>query len=151
MNPMRRRILLAGLASTALAASLARAESEAPAITVYKSPTCGCCGKWIDHLKANGFRVTTRDVADVNPYKQQYGVPRHLASCHTAVVEGYVIEGHVPADVVRRLLAERPKFSGVAVPGMPIGSPGMEQGTRKDPYDVVAFDREGRVTVYERR
>ncbi len=151
MNPYRRRILLAGLASAALPLAVARAESATPGVTVYKSPTCGCCGKWIDHLRANGFQVTARDVADVDAYKQQYGVPRHLASCHTAVVEGYVIEGHVPADVVRRLLAERPKVRGLSVPGMPIGSPGMEQGARKDPYDVVAFDRAGRVTVYERR
>lgn len=151
MNPFRRRMLLAGLVCAALPSAVARAGSASPSVTVYKSPTCGCCGKWVDHLRDNGFQVIARDVADVDTYKLRYGVPRQLASCHTAVVGGYVVEGHVPADVVRRLLAEQPKFSGVAVPGMPIGSPGMEQGARQDPYEVVAFDRAGHVTVYERR
>jgi len=150
MNPFRRRLLLAGLALVALP-SAARAGSALPSVTVYKSPTCGCCGKWVDHLRAHGFEVTARDVADVDAYKHKYGVPPNLASCHTALVQGYVIEGHVPADVVHRLLAERPKVSGLSVPGMPIGSPGMEQGNRRDPYDVIAFDSTGRVTVYARR
>jgi hypothetical protein len=150
MNPFRRRLLFAGL-SAAVLPTAARGGSAAPRVTVYKSPTCGCCGKWVDHLRAHGFEVTVRDVADVDAYKHKYGVPRHLASCHTALVEGYVIEGHVPADLVHRLLAERPEVIGLAVPGMPIGSPGMEQGNREDPYEVVAFDRTGRVTVYARR
>lgn len=150
MNPFRRRLLFAGLAAAALPFA-ARAASALPSVTVYRSPTCGCCGKWVDHLRANGFEVTVRDVADVDAYKHKYGVPRNLASCHTALVDGYVIEGHVPADVVRRLLAERPEVHGLAVPGMPIGSPGMEQGNRRDPYEVVAFDQTGRVTVYARR
>jgi hypothetical protein len=104
------------------------------------------------HLQDEGFRVTTKHVADLTEVKRTAGVPRALEACHTAIVNGYVIEGHVPADVIRRFLKERPEgVAGLAVAGMPIGSPGMEQGSRKDPYDVVAFDRNGATKVYERR
>jgi hypothetical protein len=120
-------------------------------MVVYKTPTCGCCRAWVDHVEAAGFVVEARDTADVTPIKTQNGLPQHLASCHTAIVDGYVIEGHVPADVIRRLLAERPQVTGVAVPGMPAGSPGMEMGSRKDPYDIIAFARDGKVSVYETR
>ncbi|MDH5184391.1 MAG: DUF411 domain-containing protein [Gammaproteobacteria bacterium] len=119
-----------------------------PEITVYKSPTCGCCKKWITHLEDNGFDVTAKNVADVNPYKAENGLPPVLASCHTALVDGYVIEGHVPADDIKRLLKEKPAISGLAVPGMPTGSPGMEQGAHKDRYDVVAFDNKNQMSVY---
>ena len=117
-------------------------------ITVYKSPTCGCCNKWVDHLRANGFNVRAHDVADITVAKKTNGVPLTLGSCHTAKVGGYVIEGHVPASDIKRLLKERPPVRGLAVPGMPIGSPGMEQGAHKDRYDVLTFDAQGKTAVY---
>jgi hypothetical protein len=120
-------------------------------MVVYKSPTCGCCSKWVEHVQQAGFQVEVHDTANVAPIKNEHGLPQHLASCHTAIVDGYVIEGHVPADVIRRLLAERPQVAGIAVPGMPTGSPGMEMGDRKDPYDVIAFARDGKLSVYESR
>jgi hypothetical protein len=120
-------------------------------MVVYKTPTCGCCRAWVDHVQAAGFAVEVHDMPDVTPVKNEHGLPEHLASCHTAIVDGYVIEGHVPADVIRRLLSERPQVTGIAVPGMPAGSPGMEMGARKDPYDVIAFARDGKVSVFESR
>ena len=119
-------------------------------VEVWKSATCGCCRLWVDHMRGHGFRPKTQDVEDMNFYKRKYGVPARLVSCHTALVGGYVLEGHVPADVVRQMLKERPKIVGLAVPGMPMGSPGME-GSRKDPYDVVAFDKAGQTRVYAKR
>jgi hypothetical protein len=116
------------------------------AITVWKSPTCGCCAKWIDHLNANGFKVTTRNLDDVTPIKNQNHVPENLRSCHTAVVNGYVIEGHVPAADIQHLLRDHPKVVGLAVPGMVTGSPGMEGGTAQA-YDVVSFG-DGKTAVY---
>jgi len=123
-------------------------QHNATPILVYASPSCGCCDKWMKHLEANGFLVSKEPVSDVTPIKQKYGVPQHLWSCHTAIVEGYVIEGHVPADVIRKMLAERPAFAGLAVPGMPNGSPGME-GATKDRYEVISFARStGETKVY---
>lgn len=122
--------------------------SFATEVVVYKSPTCGCCKEWVRHLQANGFSVTTHDVANLLPYKTTNGVPITLESCHTAKVGGYVIEGHVPANDIKRLLKERPPVVGLAVPGMPNGSPGMEQGGRKDRYDVLTFDKQGKTGVY---
>lgn len=123
--------------------------SEAvPEITVYKSPTCGCCKKWISHLRQNGFHVVAQDVISMGTVKQKYAVPQMLRSCHTAVVNGYVIEGHVPAADIRRLLKSRPPLWGLAVPGMPIGSPGMEQGNQRQPYGVLSVDRNGQVDVF---
>jgi hypothetical protein len=116
-------------------------------ITVYKSPTCGCCSAWVDHLKAHGFRVAVKNADNLGVIKQEQGVSRELASCHTATVEGYVIEGHVPAADIKRLLAERPAVAGLAVPGMPMGSPGME-GPRKESYQVISFDKEGQTAVF---
>jgi hypothetical protein len=124
------------------------APAFATEVTVYKSPTCGCCKEWVKHLQANGFSVATHDVADIMPYKTANGVPATLGSCHTAKVDGYVIEGHVPASDIKRLLKERPAVRGLAVPGMPVGSPGMEQGARKDRYDVLTFDAQGKTAVY---
>lgn len=117
------------------------------AITVYKSPTCGCCNAWIDHLKQNGFEVTAHDTANMSSVKNALGVRHEHASCHTAEVGGYVIEGHVPANEIKRLLNEQPPVHGLAVPGMPMGSPGME-GHRNDPYQVLTFDANGDSTVY---
>ncbi len=116
---------------------------------VYKTATCGCCAKWVDHMRAAGFTVSVENVMDINAVKRRTGVPLDLGSCHTAVVGDYVIEGHVPARVVRAFLAEAPEVLGIAVPGMPIGSPGME-GANPRPYDVLAFDRNGNRGVFER-
>lgn len=116
-------------------------------VTVYKSPTCGCCGKWEDHLRAHGFTVESKPTEDVQAVKATLGVPEPLRSCHTAVVGGYVIEGHAPADDIARLLRERPEIAGLAVPGMPLGSPGMEAPSPES-YDVVAFDRNGETSVF---
>lgn len=158
-----KRLALAG-ASVFLVASAAgawqgkpapKAQSKpaaAPTMTVYKTPTCGCCRSWVEHVQAHGYKVVARDTADVAPIKAMLGVPRQLGSCHTAVVGGYVIEGHVPADVIARLLRERPKIAGIAVPGMPLGSPGMEvPGRAPDHYDVLSFDKSGKVAVYAKR
>ena len=123
--------------------------SALPVVDVYKSPTCGCCSKWVDHLREEGFEVRTTDTGDVADFKASHGVPQQVESCHTALVAGYVVEGHVPASDIQRLLRERPAISGVAVPGMPIGSPGMEvSGTKAQPYDVIAFDKSGRTDVF---
>lgn len=119
-------------------------------VTVYKSSNCDCCNKWIDHLWANGFTVEALSVADGVPYKKANRVPPALGSCHTATVGGYVIEGHVPADDIHRLLKERPKVYGLAVPGMPVGSPGMEQDSQTERYEILTFDRAGDTTVYAR-
>jgi hypothetical protein len=121
-------------------------------MTVYKSPTCGCCNAWVKHVQAAGYEVVAVDVDDVTPYKTKHGVPLELASCHTGVVDGYAIEGHVPADLIDRLLKEKPKHArALAVPGMPMGSPGMEVAGRKDAYNVMLIDNNGKATVYARR
>jgi hypothetical protein len=127
------------------------AASSAPiAATLYKDPSCGCCTKWGDHLRGNGFAVTARDRSDMDTLKDSLGVPAALRSCHTAIVGKYVVEGHVPANDVKKLLASAPKdVVGIAVPGMPTGSPGMEGG-RVDKYDVVAFLAGGRTRVFAR-
>jgi len=124
--------------------------SFAAEVTVYMSPTCGCCKEWVKHLQTNGFSVTAHNVDDIMVAKKTNGVPAALGSCHTAKVDGYVIEGHVPASDIKRLLKERPPVLGLAVPGMPVGSPGMEQGGRKDRYDVLTFDKQGKTSVYAR-
>ena len=124
------------------------APADAPLVTVYKSPTCGCCSLWVDHLAASGFEVRAVDREDMAAVKDSLGVPNELGSCHTATVGDYVVEGHVPAEHVARLLAERPDARGLAVPGMPIGSPGMEVGDRVDPYDVIVFDEGGEGSVF---
>ena len=119
-----------------------------PAITVYKSPTCGCCSLWGEHLEANGFTVETVDVDDINTVKEEYGIPQELSSCHTGVVDGYIIEGHVPAEDIVRLLEEQPEAAGLAVPGMPLGSPGMEvPDGRVQAYDVYLVTG-GETTVF---
>jgi hypothetical protein len=124
---------------TGPAAALAAA-APAPTITIYKTPQCGCCQKWVMHVAAAGFKPAINDVEDIDAIKQRYGVPAALQSCHTALVGGYVVEGHVPAADIKRLLAERPKVVGIAVPGMPAGTPGMEMpGAPADRYEVTAF------------
>ena len=136
------------------AASSSQAAERAPSgdtltVTVYKTPTCGCCRAWVDHLRAQGFRVETVDRDDLTMVKAANGVPGQLQSCHTATVGGYVVEGHVPAGDIRRLLAHGPPVAGLAVPGMPVGSPGMEvPGTPAERYDVVSFDRAGAIRAF---
>jgi len=131
-----------------LAASSAWAASDAPIIDVYKSPTCGCCGKWIDHLKANGFTVRSHNTNNVTEHKTRLGVPLGYGSCHTAEVGGYLVEGHVPAREIKRLLKEKPLARGLVVPAMPMGSPGMEMGGRKDAYAVFLVNRNGSTQTY---
>ena len=122
--------------------------SEKVELTVYKSPTCGCCTKWVSHLEANGFEVVSHDVSDVQVIKQKYGVRHDLASCHTAMVNGFVIEGHVPASDIKRFLSNTTaNVVGLTVPGMPMGSPGME-GPRKDNYNVYTFSKGGKTEIF---
>lgn len=121
--------------------------ADAPLVTLYKNPTCACCGDWGDHMRANGFRVDVREGEDLAAAKKDLNVPFTLASCHTAEVDGYALEGHVPADMVSRLLEERPDVAGLAVPGMPLGVPGMP-GEGLGSYDVLAFDDDGATQVY---
>ena len=123
-----------------------------PTITVYKSSTCGCCTAWVQHLEESGFDVSVMETEALQAIKAEHGVGAHLASCHTALIDGYVVEGHVPAADIRSLLENRPDILGLAVPGMPVGTPGMEvAGQPAQPYQVLAFDREGRTTVYASR
>jgi hypothetical protein len=137
--------LLAAALVAAIFAFAAQARDAEHSIQVYKTPTCGCCVKWIDHLREAGFTVEAKNLRDLSALKVANGVPRRLASCHTAMVEGYVIEGHVPASDIARLLRERPKVAGLAVPGMPLGSPGMEHPdpSRHEPYEVLSFGPAG--------
>jgi hypothetical protein len=153
-------VLAAALAAALTAGAIVRtdavnatsvAAAAAPVVTVYKSPTCGCCAKWVDHMRAAGFEVEVHEMPDVTPLKDEVGVPAALRSCHTAVVSGYTLEGHVPADLVQKLLEEKPRnTAGLAVPGMPMGSPGME-GSRKDAYEVVAYTADGKTSVFAKR
>lgn len=143
-------LLRTSLSGAILSAALFSGASYAAETTidVYKSPTCGCCTKWIDHLHSNGFTVRAHDTGN-NAARERAGVPVALGSCHTALVNGYVIEGHVPAQDIKRLLKQRPKAIGLTVPGMPAGSPGME-GPRSEPYNVLLIGQQGGTTVYSR-
>lgn len=143
----RRRSALQAIAVFALGLPETEVFAAAPVVEVWKDPGCGCCGLWVKHLEASGFRVKVNDTGN-NAARARRGIPVSLASCHTAEVAGYAIEGHVPAADIVRLLAERPDAIGLAVPGMPIGSPGMEQGGRRDPYDVLLVARDGGTRVF---
>jgi hypothetical protein len=143
---MQRRRFLGSAALAVLPASFA-ARASAPAIHVHKGPGCDCCNAWIEHLRASGFAVTADDRGN-NAARAKAGIPAHLGSCHTGMIAGYAIEGHVPAADIKRLLAERPKAVGLAVPGMPVGSPGMEIGSRRDPYEVLLVRADGTTAVY---
>jgi hypothetical protein len=150
MNPSRRHLLLA-LAATPAALLAAHAQAnpfKLPTVHVWKSPTCGCCTAWVDHMRAAGFTVSITEVDDTGPTRKRLGMPAKLGSCHTALVGGYVLEGHVPADDVKRLLRTKTAGLGLSVPGMPVGSPGMEMGPRLDPYDVLLVQRDGRTSVF---
>jgi hypothetical protein len=146
------RITTGGLALGGVGATRLLALAPAKEATVYKSPTCGCCKKWVEHMEKSGWTVTAHDVPDVGVYKKKYGVPDNLSSCHTSIVtSGYVVEGHVPADLIDKLVAARPSdVIGLAVPGMVQGSPGMETG-RSDKYDVIAFSKGGKTKVFASR
>jgi len=149
---MTRRTLLAALSLAALL--VVTASAQAPALTkmtVYKSPTCGCCAKWVEHMKKAGFDLAVTDTDNVSLIKAEHKVPSNLAACHTAIVNGYVVEGHVPDDVIRKMLAEKPKISGIAVAGMPMGAPGMETEGVPQSYDVMAFDATGASHVYAKK
>ncbi|MEO0888057.1 MAG: DUF411 domain-containing protein [Cyanobacteria bacterium J06634_6] len=122
--------------------------AQASELTVFRSPTCGCCGKWVEYMEAFGFQIRDNITEDMAAIEQQYGVPSQLRSCHTAIANGYVIEGHIPAEDVARLLSEKPDISGIAVPGMPVGSPGMESGDYVEPYEVLSFTDSGEMAVF---
>ena len=142
-HPISRRTVLAAAGALPLLMSMPRrGHAEAlPLVSVSKDPSCGCCDGWVAHIEAAGFPVKVVESSDMDSLKQRLGVPAELASCHTAEVEGFAIEGHVPAIAIRKLLSERPRAGGLAVPGMPIGSPGMEGG-RPEVYEVVLFGRD---------
>lgn len=139
-------LALAGAVSVVAAPSVFAAARLAmlPPVEVFKSPTCGCCGAWIAHLEREGFTVKVTEMADVGVARARLGMPDALASCHTATVAGYVLEGHVPAREVKKLLVDKPAALGLAVPGMPLGSPGMEMGKRQAAYEVLLVSRDGK-------
>ena len=144
-----RRRMLAVLAAAPLGLVSMRALPAVPAVSMFKLNECGCCDLWAEHLRKNGFAVSVRAVPDLTPVRCKYGIPNIFGTCHTTLVEGYAIEGHVPAPDIQRLLRSKLKVAGLAVPGMPAGSPGME-GPRSDPYDVLTFDRGGATQIYAR-
>ena len=143
--------IVAALSTLALTTAAVRerphSDASKPTITVYKDPNCGCCKNWIQYLTRHGYRVDAKDTPDMPAIKRTLGVPEPLTACHTAVVGGYLIEGHVSAEDIDRLLAQKPKIAGLAVPGMPVSSPGMD-GPRTQGYKVLAFDKTGKTTVF---
>lgn len=149
---MKKNVVRAGIAATVigtvLAVGISMSAQRPVTVEVFKTATCGCCALWVKHLEENGFTTRVTDMDDLSEVKKKHGVPQKAQSCHTAVVDGYAIEGHVPAAEVRRLLKERPAVAGLAVPGMPLGSPGMDFGGTKQPYDVLAFDKSGGTQVF---
>lgn len=147
---MNRRHFLqtAGTTLAVLASLPALGAPTNPEVHVFKSPTCGCCGAWVEHLRAAGFAVKVTEVDDTTAARKRLGMPDRYGSCHTATVAGYVLEGHVPAAEIKRLLAMRPKAVGLAVPGMPPSSPGMDVPGRKDPYQVLLVEATGQSTVF---
>ena len=144
---MKSILLAATLSILALATALA-SDATVKDIVVYKNPDCGCCTKWVQYLQDNGYNVTIEQTRDVQAVKQRLGVPEKLAACHTAVIDGYVVEGHITHRDIKRLLLFRPDVTGIAVPGMPIGTPGMERGDSKQSYDVISFDDQGNTQVF---
>lgn len=143
---MRRPTLIALAAAAAFVSSAASAAQ----LTVHKSPTCGCCAKWIEHVREHGFAVKVVETEDMTGVKKRLGIPDKLASCHTTQVAGYFVEGHVPAADIKRLLAQKPKAAGISVPGMPIGAPGMEHGDHKQPYATVLVGKDGKLSLFAR-
>ena len=146
---MKRRTALSALAAALAARTFPVAATAAlPSVQVFKSASCGCCAAWVDHMSGAGFPVTVTNVGDTTAARQRFGMPDRYGACHTAIVAGYVVEGHVPAGEVKRLLALKPRALGLAVPSMPAGSPGMEMGSRQDPYEVLLVDANGRASVF---
>jgi hypothetical protein len=151
-DPVRTIALAVAFIALALTTAAVRTSpvdtgAKKPTITVYKDPGCGCCKKWIEHLVRHGYRVDAKDTRDMTEIKRTLGIPEGVTACHTAVVNGYLIEGHVPADDIARLLTEKPKVAGLAVPGMPMGSPGMD-GPVTQHYQVLSFDKNGKTKVF---
>lgn len=144
---MKKHLLLKAAIVGMLSVNLAAAAAT-PIIEVYKSESCGCCSEWVKHLEANGFTVKAQNVANPSDYREKFGMPDKIGSCHTGFIQGYALEGHVPANEIKRLIVEKPKAKGLAVPAMPLGSPGME-GPRKDPYDVLLVKADGKFSVYK--
>ncbi len=136
-------VLAAGLLVTGVAVG-------AEEIAVFRSPTCGCCEKWLAHLQQNGFTIKDNVTNGMQAIKTKYGVAPELASCHTAIINGYVVEGHVPAADIKKMLETKPDVVGLTVPGMPVGTPGMEMGAKKEQYDVVSFDSKNNTQVFSR-
>jgi hypothetical protein len=147
------KTLAFAVAALALLGTIYIAAQQKPAagrlVEVFKTPTCGCCSQWVEHLRQSGFTVRTTDLNDLTDIKKSRGVPEQVQSCHTAVVNGYVVEGHVPADDIHRMLKEKPAIAGIAVGGMPLGSPGMDfPGTKAQAYNVMSFDKSGATRVF---
>jgi hypothetical protein len=147
---MRRALAIAlVLSPLGLFGAVLLAQRPQPTVVeVFKTPTCGCCANWVKHLEQNGFRTKVTDLGDLTQIKNKHGVPGKVESCHTALVGGYIVEGHVPAADIQKLLKAKPGVAGIAVPGMPVGSPGMEQGSRVDSYNVVTFTKDGQTNVF---
>jgi hypothetical protein len=151
-HPVRTIALGAAFIALGLTTAAARTSppdegAKKPTITVYKDPACGCCKNWVEHLVKHGYRVEAKDTPDMTEIKRTLGVPARLTACHTAIVNGYLIEGHVPAADIDRLLAQKPRIAGLAVPGLPMGSPGMDS-PRAEAYRVLTFDKSGKTTVF---
>jgi hypothetical protein len=132
----------------AFAAMFVGSAAHAATMTVHKSPTCGCCGKWVEHVEKHGFTVKVVPTADMMALKKQLGVPESVMSCHTTRIGNYIVEGHVPAADIKRLLTQKPKARGIAVAGMPMGSPGMEHGNHREPYSTVLIGLDGKTKVF---
>lgn len=148
-SPLR-GVIAGALLGLATLGFLAPAHAAGDEVVMYKDPNCGCCGKWAEHMREHGFKVKEVATTQMDVVKREARVPQALGSCHTAKVGGYVVEGHVPAADVRRMLGEKPAISGISAPGMPMGSPGMEGPYPADRYEVVSFDAEGRTAVFAR-
>jgi len=148
MKKKQYMLVLALIFNASLGCAEAEKVDKRVDIVVYRSPTCSCCGKWVEHLQQNNFNVKDIVLDDVQAIKNKYGVTQDLASCHTAIVDGYVVEGHVPANDIRSLLKSKPSIIGIAVPGMPNGTPGMEMGGKKDAYQVISFDKNNQHQVF---
>ena len=153
-----KKYLITGLCVFAISTAYAQSSWDVPTeklqatpmdIVVYRSPTCGCCSKWLAHLKTHGFNVHDNVLEDMQHIKDKYGINNSLASCHTAIIDGYIVEGHVPANDIKAMLLKKPEIKGLAVPGMVVGTPGMEMGDKKTPFNVVAFDKDGQITLYK--
>ena len=142
---LNRRLFIVGLMLTFAGCTNA---ADAAVVHVYKTSSCGCCAEWVEHLRSHGFDVLVKDVENVTPIAEQLGVPSELRACHTALVGGYFVEGHVPSADIRKLLEEKPKAAGIAVPGMPAGSPGMDRASGGEPYETLLVDRRSGVRLF---